>query len=202
MADKRNVRLGMIAGACVGVAWCVYLAIMGPSGARADLLPPDLKPPRGTLRADYGWTVLDLDGKTVPFDSFRGKVVFLNFWGIRCPPCVDELPAMDRLAQNPRLKNVAFVALSIDDDPAAVRRFKTQHKLAMPVYLLREIPPRVFLPPNDPDSIKTPVTFVIAADGRIATVQDGPAQWDDPAAVDFLEQLAREDRANTSPVKS
>jgi thiol-disulfide isomerase/thioredoxin len=192
MEAKSKRRVGWILGGALGVLWCLYLAIYGPAGATGELSRPSVTPPKVPLKADYGWSVLDLDGRTVPFESFRGKAVFLNFWGTHCPPCVEEMPAINRLAENPRLKNVAFVALAIDDDPQELRRFITERKIKIPVYMFKEIPPRVFLPPDTPDSLRTPVTFLIAPGGRIASVQDGPAQWDDPTVVELLERLSGE----------
>ena len=40
-----------------------------------------------------------LDGGTVALDSLRGRVVLLNFWATWCKPCLDEMPAMERLYQ-------------------------------------------------------------------------------------------------------
>jgi len=75
-----------------------------------DLSPPSLKAPRKALVASYDWNLTDLNGGTVPFSKFRGKTVFLNFWATWCAPCVEELPAISRLADDDRLKDVVFVA--------------------------------------------------------------------------------------------
>jgi thiol-disulfide isomerase/thioredoxin len=126
----------------------------------------------------------------VPFSSFRGKAVFLNFWATWCAPCVEEMPAISRLAQDERLKDVAFVALAHDDDPVRLKRYVDEHRIKVPVYRLQQIPPAVFLPPDKTDSMAIPVTFLIAPDGRIASIQDGAAQWDDPSVVEFLVRLS------------
>ena len=46
-------------------------------------------------RPDF--TVSD-SGRTVRLDSFKGKVVVLNFWATWCAPCIEELPTLDRYA--------------------------------------------------------------------------------------------------------
>jgi thiol-disulfide isomerase/thioredoxin len=42
------------------------------------------------------------DGQVVPVTlaSFDARVVFVNFWGTYCPPCVDELPSLLALARS------------------------------------------------------------------------------------------------------
>jgi thiol-disulfide isomerase/thioredoxin len=40
----------------------------------------------------------DLDGETVTLHEFRGRIVFLNFWATWCRPCKQELPAIQKVA--------------------------------------------------------------------------------------------------------
>ncbi|MDX1606128.1 MAG: redoxin family protein, partial [Candidatus Competibacterales bacterium] len=42
--------------------------------------------------------VFKADGtQSVALEDWRGKVILLNLWATWCPPCVRELPALDRL---------------------------------------------------------------------------------------------------------
>ncbi len=50
----------------------------------------------GALAPDFEWT--DLDGKTLRLSTYRGKVVVVNFWATWCPPCREEMPALQRVA--------------------------------------------------------------------------------------------------------
>ena len=59
-------------------------------------------------------TLNDLDGNTVRLSDFRGKVVFLNFWAIVCPPCRFEMPAMEVVYQEYRDKDVVIIGVDID----------------------------------------------------------------------------------------
>ena len=67
----------------------------------------------------------DLDDRPVHFSKFKGKPLFLNIWATWCGPCVQEMPSIARLAENPRLKGkgIQFVCISTDESSAAVRRF-------------------------------------------------------------------------------
>ena len=51
-------------------------------------------------------------------------------------------------------------------------------------FLRAETVPQVFY------SDGIPATFLIAADGKIAAVQIGSVNWDEPSVVAFLEKLA------------
>jgi thiol-disulfide isomerase/thioredoxin len=182
-APRRSIAPYLLVLAALAVAWLAFLRFFGPKGPAPDLAPPALRAPNGTFEADFRWSLVDLDGRPVDFAQLRGKPVFLNLWATWCGPCVEELPSIDRLATNPRLKEVAFLAVSTEP-LETIRAFARQKRLAVPVYQSPGDPPPIF----QTDGI--PATFLIARDGRIAAAQIGSTQWDDPSVVEFLEKLA------------
>src|SRR5262249_8597996 len=126
----------------------------------------------------------DLDGAPVEFSRFKGKAVFLNVWATSCGPCVREMPAIARLAADPRLEGVAFVCVSTDEEAAPVKQFLAERGRGWPLTVVRatDLPP-VFATEG------IPATFLIAPDGRVAASQEGAARWDDPKVVEFLLRL-------------
>ena len=46
------------------------------------------------------------DGKTANSENWREKVLVVNFWASWCPPCVEEMPTLDKIAQEYSAKNV------------------------------------------------------------------------------------------------
>lgn len=61
-----------------------------------------------------GFTMVDLQGKTVQFEELKGKVIFLNIWATWCPPCIAEMPNIQRLYEKVGSDKIAFVMLSVD----------------------------------------------------------------------------------------
>lgn len=169
----------------LGIAWILYLILFGPRSGREGNLPlPALTKPIPPVVADDRWVLRDLQDAPVPFETYKGRVVFLNIWATWCPPCVAELPAIANLASNRRLKDVAFLCVSADESPEVVRSFLKGKNWPMTVLRATDIPQGFAT-----DGI--PATFVVAPDGRVVVAEVGAAQWDDPSVVDFLEGLAK-----------
>lgn len=58
----------------------------------------------------------DTGGSPVAFDSFRGKVVYVDIWATWCGPCKAEIPHLQKLEQALHGEDIAFVSISIDAD--------------------------------------------------------------------------------------
>lgn len=63
--------------------------------------------------------LLDADGNEVSFNTFKGKVVYVDMWASWCVPCIKEIPHLKQLEKEFEGKNIAFVSISIDAAPNA-----------------------------------------------------------------------------------
>ncbi len=68
-------------------------ALVSEPAKDGPILTPAAKNPRAP---EIGF--LDISGRETPISSFAGKsVVLVNFWGVRCQNCIEEIPFLDRL---------------------------------------------------------------------------------------------------------
>lgn len=74
------------------------------------------------------------DGKTVDTNSWRGKVLVVNFWASWCPPCVEEMPTLDQLQAEFLPQNVLFVGIGIDS-PSNIRQFLEMTPVSYPIVI-------------------------------------------------------------------
>lgn len=165
-------------------ALAIILGVAGglSAPARAASLP-SLHAPQ-PLPAPLAFS--DADGKTVDIDTFRGKVVVLDYWATWCAPCKAEFPALDRLQGRFAGQGLQVVPVSIDrGGRAAVDRFYGETKIAnLPEYL-------------DPTSTNAgplglrgvPTTLILDRQGREVARVEGSVAWDSPEASRFFEQL-------------
>ena len=161
-----------------------------PRAGRVLTLPDairelDLIKPARTKRAEDFSLNTPGSGKFRLFDH-RGQVVLINFWATWCPPCLEEMPAMERLYRQHRDGGFTLVAVSVDADSKLVAPFVTARKFSFPVAL-------------DPSMNMAstygvralPSSFIVARDGTLAALAIGPRHWDNDAAHSLIEGLAR-----------
>jgi peroxiredoxin len=60
------------------------------------------------------FSLQDLDGNPLVLKELAGTVVWLNFWGLRCGPCVRELPALQKLYAQHAAQGLLIIALNAD----------------------------------------------------------------------------------------
>ena len=121
-----------------------------------------------------GFRLPSLAGGEVDLASQRGKVVVLNFWATWCPPCVAEMPSLERLHRSLSPEGVFVVTVSTDEDEAEIRRFVAEHSLTLPV--LKDPGGRVAA--REYHTTGYPETFVLDRRGRVLQHFVGPAEWD------------------------
>ncbi|RZL62676.1 MAG: redoxin domain-containing protein [Variovorax sp.] len=71
------------------------------------------------------------EGGELNFQGLRGKPLLLNFWATWCPPCVEELPMIDRFFRDQATNGWQVVGLAIDQ-PSAVRKFLERTPVTFP----------------------------------------------------------------------
>jgi|GEM_PF-1102674 len=116
----------------------------------------------------------DLKGGSVSLGDLHGKVVFLHFWATWCPPCLVELPGLQRFVEGLDKGQVALLAVCVDNErPARIGDFLKSWGTAIPVYL-------------DPGgslarrfgTIRFPETYILDHEGRVCRKVIGAGDWE------------------------
>lgn len=147
-----------------------------------------------TLSACYGGSRPPRIGSNAPdftvenftLSRFRGQVLVLNFWATWCAPCVEELPSLVEMQRRMKSKGVTVLAVSVDVDENAYRRFVKDHNL------------NLLLTGRDPSGKSNrlygtsmfPETYIIDRNGVMQRKFVGPVDWTEPEIMDFLAQVS------------
>ena len=122
----------------------------------------------------------------VALSDFRGRTVLLNLWATWCAPCVEEMPTLDALQAALGGPDFEVVTLSIDRGGVEpIRAFYER----IDVQRLG-----VYVDPSarasdELDAVGLPTTLLIDPQGREIARLTGPAVWDSPEMIAFLEGL-------------
>ncbi|MEO0680627.1 MAG: TlpA disulfide reductase family protein [Pseudomonadota bacterium] len=128
------------------------------------------------------------NGGRATVEDFAGAVTVVNLWATWCPPCIKEMPALDRLRQ------------ALADDPRVdvvtvntERRGRIKAKAFLEDNLLYALEPwsdeRNALP-RAIGVLGLPTTVILDPQGREIARLQGDAVWDAPEAEAILRRLA------------
>jgi thiol-disulfide isomerase/thioredoxin len=166
----------------IAAALLAGLVLVGPATAAAQQV----------LSPWYGGTtpalkLKDLEGKEHALESYRGKVVLVNFWATWCEPCKDEMPSIERLRKSLENRPFAVLAVNLAEPDARVQAFLRQVPLGFPVLMDRDAAAAKAWKAR-----MLPATFVVGADGRVRYSYIGELDWSrEPVRRQVAELLPR-----------
>ncbi len=134
------------------------------------------------FQADFNFKLIDREGNTISLEDFKGKVIFMNMWATWCPPCIAEMPSIDKLHEEMG-DEVAFIMLSLDDNFEKAKDFDKRNGYGLPIYAPGSNLPAMY------QSSAIPTTYVIDAKGNLVLTHKGMADYSDPEFKKFLNSL-------------
>jgi len=119
------------------------------------------------------FTLRNLQGNLEGLTDHKDKVVILNFWATWCAPCLEEMPAFEKLYRRYRSQDLTVLAVSIDKgDFSKVQGFVDSNNLTFPVLMDSDGVAEKLYP-----SFTIPFTYVIDKEGRVVARVDGAKNW-------------------------
>ena len=141
-----------------------------------------------TLMPAPEFELRDPAGKQVSLSKLRGKVAFLNFWATWCPPCIEEMPAMEKLHQELEKDGLVILAINFQEGPERVKEFFAKHNLTFTALLDREGKVSELY-----QAWALPVSVIINKRGKIAARAVGSKDWHSEEALQFFRKLLAEE---------
>jgi thiol-disulfide isomerase/thioredoxin len=148
-----------------------HASVRGLQPYRGDPAPPPLQ-------------LLALDGQAYDLTQLRGRVVLVNFWASWCPPCVREMPSMQRLKEKLAGRPFTVLAVNMAEPEQDVRGFLKRVTVDFPLLMDR-----------DGVALKSwkvfvfPTSFVLDPAGQIRLGVFGEVEWDSPEVLEKIDGL-------------
>ena len=178
------LKAGLIAMPLIGLFAIVYVVFSamdkGDTGALDSYA-------RGEMRAfvtvdnppaQPNLVYTDGDGNEVRLSDYRGKVILVNFWATWCGPCVEEMPALDRLQAEMGGDQFDVVTVSLDRGIEPARDFLARMELEN----LPLIHDGTFSSPGLVNALGLPMSILYDPYGREIGRLPAPAEWDSEEA--------------------
>jgi cytochrome c biogenesis protein CcmG, thiol:disulfide interchange protein DsbE len=160
-----RVGIGLLA---IALVYVIYAAIYQRVVEAGDTAPD--------------FTVTTDNGRSVSIPQFGGKLLVLNFWASWCQPCVEETPSLSAFAEQYANKGVVVLAVSVDKDPQAYRKFVERFH---PSFLTA----RDLKIHEDYGTFVYPESYIIDASGRVLRKYAEAKNWMDPQTVADINSL-------------
>lgn len=114
-----------------------------------------------------------LNGRSLPAPAMPGKVTVLNFWATWCPPCKEEMPALEQLYREYRGRGLVILGIDQGESAATAGAFARAHGVTFPILV-------------DEDqnyassyvSVGLPTSVIVGRDGHVVRGIDGAQTLD------------------------
>ncbi len=161
---RRRAWSWIVLAAAAALAWWIWPKALH-TAATAILESKEIKAGNGA--PDF--TLKNARGEAVSLESYRGKVVLLNFWATWCGPCKTEIPWFIDLQNRYGAREFTVLGVSMDEDGwKAVTPYVAAHGMNYPVLLGDEKVNQLF------GGIEAlPTTMIVDKDGKFAYIHYG-----------------------------
>ncbi len=143
---------------------------------------------RGLVERDHAppmedFTLTDHLGDEQSLSDYAGDVILLNFWATWCPPCVHEIPSMNRMAEKLG-EGFEIVSVNYQESAEHIAEFMDEVQVDFPV--LMDFDGRVAAGWR---VFAFPSSFILDREGRIRYSVNSAIEWDDPEVIDTVRDL-------------
>lgn len=143
--------------------------------------PSQLDQEDQTQLQPFSYQLATLNGTPTTIEIGKGKVTFISYWATWCPPCIAELPSIEKLYTDYE-DQIDFILVT-DEDPETVRKFLKKKQYDLPVYFSRMETPKALFERS------IPTNYVLDKTGKIIIKETGAADWDSEKVRGILEGL-------------
>ncbi|MFV0606631.1 MAG: TlpA family protein disulfide reductase [Niabella sp.] len=156
---------------------------------KVGLFQPSVNKVDNNVNTKRNWDIsfANSSGLIVDSSSIKGKVVFINIWATWCPPCIAEMPSVNKLynqyKSNP---NISFLLIDADNNFLKSEEFMQQKGYSLPVHISNKAIPKDWF------NSTLPTTIVLNKKGNMVYRHAGVADYGNKDFEKFITGLLNE----------
>jgi thiol-disulfide isomerase/thioredoxin len=131
--------------------------------------------------------LLDTRGVAHALDDYLGGVTLVNFWASWCPPCVEEIPSMNRLGARYAAEDFRIVSINFQESPQTIDAFMQRVDVHFPVLIDAD-----GAVSRDWRVLAFPSSFILDRSGQVRYSVNSAIPWDEPAVLELIDALVAE----------
>lgn len=141
------------------------LAVVAAVTLAGGLLSQQDPPKPGSAAPDF--VLPGLEGGEYRLSDYKGRPVLINFWGTYCPPCVEEMPLIQKVYDEHRDQGLVVLGVNENDPAVTARAFVRQLELTFPILMDRDRVRKAY------GVTAYPATFFVNGDGVVVEFKEG-----------------------------
>ena len=171
----------------IWLAFILTIAITGCEGSNSER-PLRTKVEIGATAPDF--TLRDLQEKNTSLSEYRGKVVLLTFWKVKCADCLKTLPSIEAVKERFKDQDLAVLAVNSDNleyvKPEKIHGFLKDNR-----FTFRVVVDETFSASEAYKIIAIPMTYLIDKKGVISYMKFGEEDWTSPEGLERIQNLLK-----------
>ena len=144
---------------------------------KSELTKNDVNP-----KADFAMSFINSKGEKIAMEELRGKVIFINICATWCPPCIAEMPGINKRYKDVYNDKVAFIMLSVDQVFQKAIDFNANKGYDFEVYEVTGGMPQMY------NTRSIPTTYVIDSGGNLVMTHMGMGDYNTKDFKEFLKE--------------
>lgn len=152
---------------------------------KSGLYEPDFAPAKANSQSAVPSAIFrSASGQEIDIADPKGKVIFVNFWAKWCPPCLAEMPSINKLAEHFKGEDdLLFVMANVDGELQESEDFFKKNRYQFSTYIPAGIVPEKIFKGT------LPTTVIISKNGELVYQHEGLADYDSKETKNFIRGL-------------